>query len=736
MQTFFRSIHAKLILWALLPNLVVIGGITLLSSLTIKNTTLDAVTRRDVVLARFAANRLAENIHKYPLFLQNLADNTIFRDQQVDKMDGLLTDKSSWLHVFDGGLFFFGDNGLALWAYPSSRLTAGAKFPDKTGFEKLQQSLRPIFSDILKPGAGGEDFIIIAVPVIGKNNRFSGAVAGICSISKSTIGTTYSKVLEYESGKSSYAFLVDGSANVLYHRRSSLIGSEISDLEAVKEVNRGSSGAIVSHNRTGEMVISGYAPVPGTSWGIVTQSDWTTIQNLIHFYTRLFLAIIWSAGLLSALIVFYFVQRLLVPVKDLTGGAAQIAAGNFIQIPVRKTKDELEVLTKQFNSMARAMEASFAATRNRIKELDKARLALCRSEERITGIINAVNDIMLMVDNHGHILWINNKGRKVFGEDAEGRDYRDVFYREQPVPDDCFVTGYFTDNSRNDTELQLLINGKYQHYWCTVNPIHWGAGGEANRVVVVCRNLTEKKRLREEVLRNAQLAALGELAAGVAHEINNPINGIINYAQIVDDHWLDKNNRHAELPQRIIKEGERIALIVSKLLSFARADTEKKEAVSIEDGVTDSLDLTGAMLKKEFIAVELDLQPQLPRCRAVRHQLLQIFLNVIGNARHALNMKYPGRNPDKKITITCSTLTGGEREMVRTVFRDNGTGIASEIIDKVCNPFFSTKLPDQGTGLGLSISHGIIEEHEGKLTVRSSAGQWTEITIDLPIWKQ
>lgn len=736
MSSFFRSIHIKIIFWALLPSLCVIGAITLMASLTIKNTAQEVVIKRDMVLAKFTAKRLSENLQKYPMFLKNLAKEDPFRNTLTAQMDNAVDKNTNWLHIFDGGIHYFNSNGQIGWSYPWNTFFDGLNFPAPESFKLLQSTLRPVFSDIKQFQNSGRRFIVIAVPVIAPDNSFAGALAGICSVNQSTIGTTYSEVLEYESGKGSYALLVDGTSRVLYHRRSSLIGSDISSEEAVQKVTAGITGANVIPGSSGELVISGFAPVPGTGWGVVTQSDWTTIQNLIRFYTRLLLILIWSGGLVSALVVFYFIQRLLGPVRELTRGAVQIASGNYTEIPVKHTNDEIEVLTKQFNAMTRTVKASFAATQKRIEELKRTQQALSRSEERISGIINAVNDIMLMVDNRGYILWLNDKGKNVFGEESENKKYQDILYRNQEVPSDCFIQNFIATNIEGDTELQLWVDGKFQDYWCSTNAVHWNSRGDVNRIVVVCRNLTEKKQLREEVLRNAQLAALGELAAGIAHEINNPVNGIINYAQIVEDRWPKEDNPHAELPQRIIKEGERVAIIVSKLLSFARVDTEEKKAVDIIEVIGDTIDLTGAMLKKEFISVELDLPVRLPLCRAVKHQLLQIFLNLIGNARYALNQKYPRQDPDKRIIITCIEETVNSRPMLRVLFKDHGTGIAKNIVEKVCNPFFSTKPPGDGTGLGLSISHGIIEEHDGELGVTSSQGHWTEVRIDLPIWQQ
>ena len=734
MFSYFKSIHNKIIFWTLLPTFFVMGVLSVFSLVTIKNAALEVVRKRDAEVAEMAGQRLAENMARYPLFLQTLADTPALKAGDFEGMDRAMAQSRNWLHFFDGGIFFFTPQGRRAWCYPEKSFYTEEVFPDVAGFQALGRTLRPYFSDILT--AGGRDLILIAVPMVGPDNAFAGVVAGVCSLNFSTLGTTYTKVLEYKSGEASYAYLVDRKGRVLYHRQPSLIGESALVNEPVTAVIAGGTGAMVTKNITGEKVISGYAPVPGTGWGIVTQGNWSLIQDLIRVYTRYSLIILWGGGIIFALAVSFFMQRLLEPVRDLTQGAAQIANGHFIEIPVKKTGDEIEVLSRQFNSMARAMKASFSAIHNRIDELNQAQKALTRSEEKIRGIINAVNDVMLMVDDTGEVQWINDKARQVMGAQAEGAPYYKPLYRRPEPPEDCIVAACFEQGAENDTEIQLWNQGKYQDFWLTANVAQRNTAGRVTRVVVVCRNLTEKKRLRSEVLRNAQLAALGELAAGVAHEINNPINGIINYAQIVEDlQALPQNNPHSQLPSRIIKEAERIAIIVSKLLSFARAGTEKKEAVMISEVMEDSLDLTRAMLRKEHIQVEMNIPVDLPPCRAVIHQIQQIFLNIIGNARYALNQKYPGVDPDKRLVITCSVVREeGEPAMVRTEFKDYGVGISKTVLGKICNPFFSTKPPDQGTGLGLSISYGIIEEHDGELDIRSVEGKWTVVTIDLPVW--
>ncbi|WP_170923729.1 PAS domain-containing sensor histidine kinase [Desulfocicer vacuolatum] len=728
----FKRISIKIIFWALIPFLFVVSIVPVMSHLTIKNSALDVVKRRDAAFAEIAAVRLSENLQKYSYFLQTIADTKACKEMSFTHMEPLLVQARSRIHFFDGGIVIFNKKGRVVWSYPLGFQKKGHFFPSPSHFKSLKNNLRPVFSDIFFHAPLGRDAILIGVPVIDDRSRFQGVVAGICSVEFSTLGTTYTKVLEFKSGKSSFGYLVDGDGHVLYHRHSSLLGQSLMDQEAVQKVIQGKTGATFSLDESGIKLISGFAPVPGTRWGVITQGNWTEVEKLILFYIRLFTAVLWCGGIVSAGLVFFFIKKHLNPIRVLTQGADRIAQGDFTEIPVRKTGDEIEVLSRQFNSMARALKASFANIKNRVEALDNARTALENSEEKINGIINSVADAMMMIHENGDILWINDKGKELFGSGAGEKKYVDLLYPNNPPPGSCIVKNCFATGIESDSELKIPVNGKIMDFWCTSNVVLWAREGTPRRVVLVCRNLAEKKRMREEVLRNAQLAALGELAAGVAHEINNPINGIINYAQIIED-TRGSGQEDVELPQRIIAESMRIANIVSKLLSFAREGNEEKEAVNISEIIDDVLDLTQAMVKKDNIKVIWEAGGGVPLCHAVTHQVQQIFLNIIGNARYALNQKFSGSHARKELIISCESVTNNDQQMVRTVFMDRGIGIPEKIMDKLCNPFFSTKPPGHGTGLGLSISYGIIEEHRGELNIESVEGEWTKVSIDLPI---
>ncbi|MBI5307331.1 MAG: PAS domain S-box protein [Planctomycetes bacterium] len=250
-------------------------------------------------------------------------------------------------------------------------------------------------------------------------------------------------------------------------------------------------------------------------------------------------------------------------------------------------------------------------------------------------------------------------------------------------------------------------------------------------ILGVFLDVSEKVSLQMEAVRVRHLVSLGELAAGVAHEINNPIMGVINCAQILFDRGSD-GSREKDVANRIIKEGKRIANIVSRLLSYARRG-ETRESVRIHELVSEALILTEAQLHKEGILINVSVPQQLPAIFVQPQQIQQVFLNLISNARYALNQKYPGEHAGKTLDISAQQIAINNSPYVRIDFYDKGTGIPSGLLGKVMDPFFTSKPKGKGTGLGLSISHGIISGHGGKLNVESNEGEFTRIIITLPV---
>jgi len=256
-------------------------------------------------------------------------------------------------------------------------------------------------------------------------------------------------------------------------------------------------------------------------------------------------------------------------------------------------------------------------------------------------------------------------------------------------------------------------------------------------MIMSLRDLSLRKKLeadREEMQRqlyqSSKMASIGELSAGVAHEINNPLNGIINFAQLLKDEEQPRSEFEQQMIDGIIDEGERIAKIVRGLLTFARTDTHEFEQVHFADSIKTSIALFGRQFEKDNITVEIDLEKDLPFVRADGSRLRQVVVNMISNAYHALKAK-PGDSVERKLFRISARRAGRNGELVRVEFYDNGVGIKREDLSKVFDPFFTTRRETGGTGLGLSVSFGIIRDFGGTINVESEVGKFTRFTIEL-----
>ncbi len=258
--------------------------------------------------------------------------------------------------------------------------------------------------------------------------------------------------------------------------------------------------------------------------------------------------------------------------------------------------------------------------------------------------------------------------------------------------------------------------------------------GRVNKVIMIYRDVTEEIKLRAETIHAAHMASIGELAAGVAHELNNPINGIINYARMLADK-SQGGDGDPFIPNEIMREGRRIAKIVSTLLSFARARSEEKTSVCVclHEILSNTLSLSKKLLETNGVHLKIDLPSDPLPVNGISNQIQQVFLNVITNALYALNKKYPGSNDDKMLEISGKKIKRDSQSYFGITFRDRGTGIPASILNDVFQPFFSTKPAGQGTGLGLSISYNIIRDHKGRMQIESKEGEYTSVIIELPV---
>jgi PAS domain S-box-containing protein len=352
------------------------------------------------------------------------------------------------------------------------------------------------------------------------------------------------------------------------------------------------------------------------------------------------------------------------------------------------------------------------------------------SEERYRALFEQARDGIGVVRlSDYHLVEANNKVCEILGlkqEECTDRDIRSLL--QSTARNVQLLDGHVSGES----ELTIkTAQGQPRPLSVSFTPL--STDGE-QVMIMSLRDLSLRKKLeadREEMQRqlyqSSKMASIGELSAGVAHEINNPLNGIINFAQLLKDEEKPRSEFEQQMIDGIIDEGERIAKIVRGLLAFARADTHELERVHFADSIKTSIALFGRQFEKDDITVEIDLEPALPLVRADGSRLRQVVVNMISNAYHALKAKQ-SEPPEQKLFRISARRAG---KLVRVEFYDNGIGIKREDLSKVFDPFFTTRRETGGTGLGLSVSFGIIRDFGGTINVESEVGKFTRFTIEL-----
>ena len=398
---------------------------------------------------------------------------------------------------------------------------------------------------------------------------------------------------------------------------------------------------------------------------------------------------------------------------------------------LQKTHDELEArVAERTAELATANEElqTEIAERRRVEE------ALRHSEQHFRSLIRNASDVIVIIGQDGSIRFESDAVERVLGyksEEVVGQDgFRFIHPDDVPRITAAFGELLCAPDSSMQVEIRALHRDGSARYVEAVGQ-NLLRDPAVSGIVVNFRDITERKmaeearqKMEEQLSLSGRLAAVGELAAGVAHELNNPLSAIQAFAQFLASREdLDETTKSDV--GTIYKEAQRATRITSNLLSFSRKHKPEKGFVSINEIVEKSLELHAYRMKVNNIIVEMELAPDLPHTMADFHQMQQVFANIITNAEQAMT--------DAKSEGKLLIRTQKAGEMIEISFCDNGPGITEDNLPRVFDPFFTTKVVGKGTGLGLGICYGIVQEHSGRLYARSKLGEGTTFVVELPI---
>jgi PAS domain S-box-containing protein len=352
---------------------------------------------------------------------------------------------------------------------------------------------------------------------------------------------------------------------------------------------------------------------------------------------------------------------------------------------------------------------------------------LHREQEFAGRLMDSFPDLVIVLDTNGRYTFVSPQIIDILGFRPEELVGKRMGGRTDPS-DRTAMLEMFDDlifNRLSEGQIEYRTqhkNGAWRVFRASARPLH-DEEGRITGVIASARDITEQQRLQQQLIQSERLAAMGQMIAGVAHELNNPLTAILGVTELLRDQSNNETQtRQLDLAHR---QARRAAHIVQSLLVFSRPSTPRTTLLHLPDLLQRTLQLHEHSLNANHIHVDLSARPDLPTVRGDSNLLTQVFLNLIVNAEQAIN--------EVRDHGTLRIRLGVVGDRVLITFQDDGVGIRRELLPRIFDPFFTTKRPGRGTGLGLSICMAIIREHSGDISAQPLPDGGSVFTVSLPV---
>jgi len=418
------SLRTKIIAWSFVPTMIILVAVAVVIFYAYQQVTEDLVIERNQELTRLAAGQFMAELKEYVDLLDTEARTSdIYGNDPVAQRDAL-KGASNRLAVFDAGVLILDTFGTVVATEPERPEVLEQNWSDRAYYRQMLRSQilgspGPVFSDIVADGPGGAEVIVVAVPITGPQGESVGTIAGMFRVGATTVSAFYGEIVKLRIGESGSAYLVDGKGRVIYHTDTNRIADDVSAHEIVQQVLSGQVGAIRTRDFEGRDIVASFAPVPGTSWGLVTQESWTALIYSSRGYQQFLLLLLALGVVVPVLVVTVGVRRITRPIVELIGAAQEIAKGNFGQTITARTGDEIEDLARQFNLMSAQLQESYTHLEQRVADRTKelATLnAIAAVVSRSLDLEEILNDAL---DKTLEVMEIEAGGIYLLQEDAE-----------------------------------------------------------------------------------------------------------------------------------------------------------------------------------------------------------------------------------------------------------------------------------------------------------------------------
>jgi PAS domain S-box-containing protein len=495
-------------------------------------------------------------------------------------------------------------------------------------------------------------------------------------------------------GSRGYAWMMDKSGNLLYHpTQPGMVGRNLYkadtgcfnchmsfDLEKrIIEGRADNFGRYIAPSGEDKVLAFSTIPIDSLSWIIAVSSPYSevtrTTRHSMVLYSYLIISIFIATSLVSALLIVFNRKRIKAEA-------------------VTRRKEELEHYAVQLE--------------NRVNQRTSE---LSSEKEKLDTIVSAIGGGIVLISREGKIQWANQMIKHMAGMEVIGKSCEDLIQ-------DCNLSDSYAGDHINTVILPNLFGHKGKYFQVTTAPVK-GDSGELHGYILLIQDVTEIKHMEEQIIHSEKLASIGRLAAGIAHEIGNPLTAIFSFVQILRE-MEDGDEFKRESLETISFHINRISGILKQLSGFTKMPGGESKQCAVNEIIDTALNLIQYDKKAKGISIIKELPPDLPDIVIDANQLSQVFVNLILNAIDAM--------PDGGTLTVRSFMKSGS---VVIQFKDTGNGISKEDISKIFDPFYTTK--EKGTGLGLAVSYNIIKKMNGTLAVESKVGKGTTFTIMLPM---
>lgn len=380
--------------------------------------------------------------------------------------------------------------------------------------------------------------------------------------------------------------------------------------------------------------------------------------------------------------------------------------------------DEIQALAESFDAMTRSLKHT-------ISELEASRKAIEVSERKYRRVFESSMDMVFVADRDGRFVDINQTGKKLLGVDPgaghpEGMALAEIFASSEEFADiqrEMAQKGFVKDR---EFTLKTLIGNQLPALFsssCQMDASLDGVGCEG-----IIKDITQRRNMEQQLLQADKLASLGQLSAGIAHEINNPLGLILGFTQLMLREETESSQKYDDL-KTIEKHARNCKTIVEALLNFARKTETKKVLVDINGAIGQVITVIRHQFELAGVSVETCYDAELPEVLGDTEKLKQVVMNLVMNARQSI------AGTGKIMVSTCHDAAARQ---ITIFVADMGSGIPPHVLTRIFDPFFTTKPTGQGTGLGLSVSYGIVKEHGGEIRVESEPDKGSRFSVILP----